>query len=289
MRNNLKGYYYALLSALLFGASIPVTKYFLVVVDPWILASLLYLGSALGLSVVFIFRKFVLKTKAYSKIKSNVWKWVAVSSILGGIIGPALLLCGLSKTSASTASLLLSFENVFTVVVAWLIFKEKTDKRTTFGICLIILGSVVLAFNNSLNFNNLLGLSLITVACLCWAFEHNIIRKIATEDPVILALIKSLVAGVTNTLLGLMVGGAFPSQLKIIVEVGFVGMISYAVSMLFFISALRYIGAMKTGACCAFTPLVGVCLAVLWLGEPVPLQLIIAGLLMTAGILLHFF
>jgi hypothetical protein len=42
----------ALASAVLFGASTPLSKLLLGSIDPWLLAGLLYLGAGLGLAVV---------------------------------------------------------------------------------------------------------------------------------------------------------------------------------------------------------------------------------------------
>jgi drug/metabolite transporter (DMT)-like permease len=46
------GILFALLSAVLFGASTPLAKALLGEVSPWLLAGLLYLGSGIGLGVV---------------------------------------------------------------------------------------------------------------------------------------------------------------------------------------------------------------------------------------------
>ena len=50
------GILFALLSALLFGASTPFAKIFLGTVDPWTMAGLLYLGSGLGLMLMHLSR-----------------------------------------------------------------------------------------------------------------------------------------------------------------------------------------------------------------------------------------
>src|SRR5215208_4810538 len=53
------GILFALTSALLFGASTPFAKLLLGVLDPWMLAGLLYLGSGLGLGALWIGRYFI--------------------------------------------------------------------------------------------------------------------------------------------------------------------------------------------------------------------------------------
>ena len=48
------GILFALLSAILFGASTPFAKLLLGSVDPWMMAGLLYLGSGIGLAAVHL-------------------------------------------------------------------------------------------------------------------------------------------------------------------------------------------------------------------------------------------
>ena len=284
-----KGYYYAFLAALLFGASTPISKYLLNEINSWLLAGLIYLGSAFGLIMIFFFRRYALNIKINSTLRPENRKWMAGSALLGGIISPILLLSGLSKASATVTSLLLNFENIFTVVLAWLIFKEKIDRYTAYAILFLILGSLTLAWADNINFNNSLGMLLIISACFLWALENNMVKKIAMEDPVILALIKSSVAGITNITIGIMLGGTMPPKLRIIMGASMVGIICYAFSMLFYILALRYVGAARTGAYSSFAPFIGACLSVLFLKENLSIQLIIAGILMSCGIAFHFF
>ncbi len=287
--SKVKGYCFAMIAAGLYGASIPAAKYLLNDLNPWLLAGLLYLGSAFGLTFILFLRKFILNTKIILHFTPGAWKWMIISVILGGVIAPVLAFSGLNKISATTASLLLNFESVFTIILAWIIFNENTDKRAMFGIFLIILGSLQLAWVNEFGFDPLLGLTLITGAAFCWALENNLIKKIATEDPVVLALIKSFVAAITNIGLGIMVGGTFLFEARIFIGAGLVGIFCYGISMLLFILALRYIGAAQTGAYSSLTPFIGASLSVLFLGETISIQLVIAGLLMGSGVLLHLF
>ena len=47
--------------------------------------------------------------------------------------GPLLLMWGLAQTPASSASLLLNLEAVFTALLAWFVFKENFDRRIALG------------------------------------------------------------------------------------------------------------------------------------------------------------
>src|SRR5947207_3566621 len=101
----------ALAAALLFGAGAPAAKALLGGVDPTLLAGLLYLGSGITLGLA----RVVLRPDA-ARFARRAWVWLASAILAGAIVAPILLLWGLSRTSASTASLLLVLEAPLTAV-----------------------------------------------------------------------------------------------------------------------------------------------------------------------------
>src|SRR5688572_28644015 len=115
---NTIGIFYALLSAVLFGASAPLAKLLLGEISPWLLAGLLYLGSGLGLAAA----RLVWRSNEAGLHKSDL-PWLAGAVLSGGIVAPVLLLFGLTLSSASEAALLLNLESVLTLGMAWLIFR----------------------------------------------------------------------------------------------------------------------------------------------------------------------
>ncbi len=114
----------ALGAAVLFGAGTPLAKWLLTAVDPWLLAGLLYLGSGLGL---WLYRR--LRKMPAVHLPAAEWPWLVGAIIAGGVVGPVLLMVGLSGMPASGASLLLNAEAVFTALLAWLVFRENVDRR----------------------------------------------------------------------------------------------------------------------------------------------------------------
>jgi drug/metabolite transporter (DMT)-like permease len=122
------GVAFALGAAVLFGASTPFAKILLGKTEPVLLAVLLYLGSGVGLLTLRLLSR-QLRSRQEASLKLNVLPWLAGAILSGGIIGPVLLLIGLSYTPASSASLLLNLEGVLTAVLAWSVFKENFDRR----------------------------------------------------------------------------------------------------------------------------------------------------------------
>jgi hypothetical protein len=66
-----------------------------------------------------------------------------------------------------------------------------------------------------------------------------------------------------------------------------VGLLAYGCSLVLFVLALRQLGTARTGAYFSVAPFFGALVAVLGLGEPLTMPLLIAGLLMAIGIGLH--
>ena len=127
----------ALGAAVLFGASTPLAKQLmgteLSVSGACLLAGLLYLGSGLGLFLVRLVRDKGLQRAGLAR---NEWPWLLSAVAFGGIAGPLLLMIGLSHSSAASASLLLNIESVLTALIAWLVFRENTDRRMVFAMLL---------------------------------------------------------------------------------------------------------------------------------------------------------
>ena len=194
----------ALLAAALFGGSTPFVKLLIGETSPLVLAGLLYLGSGLGLAVTRLLRDRGWQT---SGLSGSDWFWFAGAIGFGGVLGPFLLVLGLTSTGAGTASLLLNLEAVLTAGLAWVVFKEHADRRIVAGMALIVAGGVALSWpSGESSVGNLSGPLAIMGACLCWAIDNNLTRKVSASDALFIAGTKGLVAGAVNLGLALMLG-----------------------------------------------------------------------------------
>ena len=188
--------FYALAAALLFGASTPFSKILLGTTEPILLAGLLYLGSGIGLTIWATLRNKVNHERAgEASLKVVDFPWLAGAILSGGVIGPVLLLLGLRITSASSTSLLLNLEGVFTALLAWFVFKENFDRRIAVGMAVITAGSLILSWSGRPQFGVSWGAVAIAGACIAWAVDNNLTRKVSAGDPVQIAAIKGFVAG----------------------------------------------------------------------------------------------
>jgi drug/metabolite transporter (DMT)-like permease len=276
-----RGVLASLAAALLFGAGTPIAKLLLAQASPWLLAALLYLGSGVGLALLRALRR----APAYSVTRGD-FKWLAGAVFAGGIIGPVLLMLGLVSMAAAPASLLLNAEAVFTSLLAWFVFKENVDWRVALGMLAIVAGGLVLAWPGQLDWPGWAPLLCVIGACLAWAIDNNLTRKVALADASWIAMVKGLAAGATNLALALALGAAWPAW-PVVLAAAALGFASYGVSLALFVVALRELGTARTGAYFSVAPFFGALLAVTLLGEPASWPLLAAGALMAVGVALH--
>ena len=275
----------ALGAALLFGASAPLSKLLIDLVDPWLLAGVLYIGAGIGLGAVRMGRKLVGLQSAEAPLRRSDLPWLAAVVAFGGMLGPLLLMFGLSLTSAASGSLLLNLEGLATMAIAWLVYKENVDSRLLVGAAAILVGAGLLAWNGE-GLSIDLGGVLIALACLAWGIDNNLTRKISAADPVQIAMIKGLAAGGTNIVLALWLGASLP-PLPVIAAGGVVGFLGVGVSLVMFMLGLRHLGTARTGAYFSLAPFIGATIAIVLLGDQPTLQFGAAAALMALGLWLH--
>jgi drug/metabolite transporter (DMT)-like permease len=252
----------ALLAAVLFGASTPFAKLLVSQVAPIWLAGLLYLGSGLGLWILRLVRD---RGLAPTRLGARDWPWFLAAIAAGGVLGPLLLMYGLTRTAASSASLLLNLEAVFTALLAWLVFGENADRRVVLGMGLIVAGGALLAWSPAaIAAGAGRGALAIVAAALCWG----------------------LVAGVTNCALALMLGASPPAP-PLVLAAMTLGLLGYGVSLVLFVLALRGLGSARTSAYFSTAPFLGAAVALLLFHDSAPGVFWLSALLMALGLWLH--
>lgn len=272
----------ALAAALLFGAGTPFAKLILGRADPWMVASLLYLGSGAGL----LAWRTATRAPRIALSRSEA-RWLAAAIAAGGVVGPVLLMYGLAGMPASGASLLLNAEAVFTALVAWFVFRENFDARIAFGMALVVAGAGAVAWQEDLSFGKLGPALAVLGACLAWALDNNLTRKVALADATFIAMCKGLAAGTANFVLAVFVAQSRWPSVSLGAATMALGFAAYGVSLALFVVALRGLGTARTGAYFSTAPFVGAALSIVLLGEPVTANLVLGACLMAVGVWLH--
>ena len=219
-----------------------------------------------------------------ARIRIRDIPWLLVAILAGGVIAPILLMSSLEITPAATASLLLNFEAVATVIIAFIIFRESVGRRVWIALGIITLASILLSWNPNTAFGLSVGAIGILLACVFWGVDNNATRNISGKDPFTIVALKGFFAGSVALILAVLGHYTVPG-ITFILAAMVLGFLCYGVSMVLFIRALRDLGAARTGAYYCTAPFIGTVFSFLIFGVYLDLQLVIAFSLMVLGAL----
>lgn len=271
----------AVLAAVLYGINAPFAKMLLEEIPALLLAALMYLGAGTGM----LFINIIKVVKKHESREARITKKeipAVIGMILLDIAAPILLLIGLSLTNASNVSLLNNFEIVATTLIALLIYKEAVGTRMWLAIFLITIASFLLSIEDFSNLSISLGSLFVIMACICWGFENNLTRILSEKDPMQVVVVKGFGSGLGALLIAFF-AGAFEGRFLYIVLALLLGFIAYGLSIFFYVSAQRELGAARTSIYYAAAPFVGVLASWVILKESVSISFIVALVIMIVG------
>ncbi len=272
---------YAILAALFYGFGTPLSKILLLHISPYLLSSLLYFGAGIGMLFVVFFSKAQRKSKIINEFEKNDLKYIILMIVLD-IAAPILLMIGLLTTNASTASLLNNFEIVFTGIIAMIFFKEIVGRKMWVAISFIVVAGVMLTFEDFTGFHISIGALFVLGASLSWGLENNCTRMLSKGNPLHVIVIKGLGSGLGSLIIALVVNQASVIWYFVILAL-LLGFFSYGMSLYFYITAQRYLGAARTSAFYAIAPFVGSVFSFIVLKDSLSIIFGIAFILMIFG------
>jgi drug/metabolite transporter (DMT)-like permease len=275
---------HVLAAAVLFGLSLPFAKLLLRDIHPLVLSAVLYLGAFAGLTLYAWARKALNPGRAKPAIplESRDRRWLAGAILAGGVLGPILLMYGLTRTLGFSASLLLNLEGLFTALIAVVLFKEPAAPRLWMALGFMTAAGIILSWDPEGRSISLSGPILVLAAMFCWALDNNLTRHISDKDPVLIAGIKGLCAGSITLIIALVLG--IKPGLNVHLASGLLlGFVSYGLSLVFFIKALEGWGAARTGAFFGLAPFIAAGLSPVVLKETANVLMLPALVLMAAG------
>ncbi len=272
----------ALLAAALFGSATPLSKLLLGSANPFLFAGLLYFGAGLalfpGAARSGIFRKLRMLDK-----RNRLY--VLGSIIGGGIIAPVLLLFGLAEARSASVSLWLNLELVATATLGTLFFKDKMTRHSFVAMSGILGASILLSLGGGIA-DVKAGL-LVAAACLFWGFDNHCTALIDQLQPAESTFLKGIAAGSTNLVAGLVVSAWVLPPPLFMLSIGLIGACCYGISIVLYISAAQGLGATRAQLFFSSSPLFGMAVALVLLGErfTVP-QLLALGLMVFSYVFL---
>ena len=276
-----KGIIMAILAAVLYAVSSPFSKVLLNEMPPTLMAGFLYLGAGVGMSLIAVSRR-VRQVENTEIHLSKAEMPYTVAMILLDIAAPICMLIGLNATTAANASLLNNFEIVATALIALVVFKERISKRLWTGILFVTLSSVILSFEDVTSLEFSYGSLFVLLAAVFWGLENNCTRKLSSCDPLEIVLLKGIFSGIGSIVIGLVIGERLVNLWSVIAVMA-VGIVSYGLSIYFYVHAQRLLGAARTSAYYAVSPFIAAFLSILIFGQIPEVTYFIALILMAVG------
>jgi drug/metabolite transporter (DMT)-like permease len=277
----LRGAGFALMAAVLFGISTPLVQRFGATLGPFSTAALLYAGAA---GVGLLSRR---PKGSEARVRRDDLRRLFAMAAFGAVIGPVALAWGLQRTSGTSASLMLTLEALFTVLLARALYRETMDRRVWTAMLLLTEGGGVLVLDQgSAGVAQLWGLFAVLVATLAWGIDNTLSRALADRDPSQVVVAKALLGCTATAVLAIAFAEPVPAW-GVALALLAVGASGYGLSLRLYLLAQRAFGAARTGSVFAFAPFVGAAVAVV-LGDRTASGWMAMGCaLMLGGVVLH--
>ncbi|WP_311377687.1 DMT family transporter [Anaerococcus vaginalis] len=269
----------ALLAAVLFAISTPLSKKLMENIPPSFMAAFLYLGAGVGVGIMYIFN-YKKEDKSLKLDKSDFKYTIAMIGL--DILAPLLLMLGIKLGSASNASLLENFEIVATSLIALIIFKEKISYKLWIAIFFIIISSFILTFDDKTSLDFSIGSIFVLLATISWGLENNCTKKISEKSTYQIVTLKGIFSGLGSLFIGLLLKEKIINY-KYIFLAMILGFVAYGLSIFLYVRAQRDLGASKTSAYYSVAPFVGAFLAFLINGERPDEKFLLALIFMIIG------
>lgn len=270
----------ALLAAALFGAATPASKWLLDALTPFQLAGLLYLGGGLGV-VPVAWRESGLGLPPRTDRRNRIRLGGAV--VIGGVLGPILLLTGLHLASAASVSLWLNLELAVTAVLGTVFFRDHLGPLGWLGALLSLTASVLLSF--AAGVAGLGAGGLVFLACVCWGLDNHLTALIDDMTPSQIAFWKGIVAGSANLAVGLSCA-PLGVGLALLSAALLVGACSYGASIVLYVASAQRLGATRAQIVFSSAPFIGIALSATILHESLSITHFLSAALFIAALAL---
>ena len=276
----LKSIIFAFAAALLYAINMPFSKLLLNEVEPVFMAAFLYLGAGIGIGIIYF-----LYGKKKEEKQSNLTKGdlpFALGMIILDILAPIFLMIGLQTANSANASLLNNFEIVATTIIALVVFKEVVSNRLWLAVLLITLSSIFLTVDDLSSLKFSYGSFFVVLACICWGFENNCTRMLASKNTYEIVVLKGIFSGLGSFVVALVINESVPN-IKYIILTLILGFIAFGLSIFLYIKAQDILGASKTSAYYATSPFIGAFISCIIFQSSITLIFIVSCVVMTIG------
>ena len=215
---------------------------------------------------------------------------VALSGLMGITLYAVLQNIAMQWTSASSATLIIASYPAITLLLESLIYKVKMNLFKIIGILIAIAGVVILSYvrADTRQQGELLGVLLLLVAGIAWAFYNFLTKKVVNRYPSIsLLFYQTLFGAIFMAPLALFERGdwAAPTALTFSMML-FLGLFCSVLAFLLYNNGLKKLPASSVTSMLNLVPIFGVFFSWVLLGEQVTLRKVIGGVVIIAGVMI---
>ncbi len=247
---------------------------------------------------VACFLIFLKATNRWELPSREQWKILSLIGLFSTCIYQALFMYGMKYTAAGDASLMITFNPIFTALIAIPFLGEKMNSRLGSGLVIALIGVFILFFyspNIDIPFaDRLTGNFLIAAAALAWAFSTILIKKSMTtsKNP-----LSPLHLTVWSSVMGLLILtpwagyemltlGLTNPELDVWVAIVFLAFFSTVLSYVWFADGIKILGAGKTALYVYLVPPFGIISAWIMIDEKIGWSFLLSFVLIVIGVAL---
>ena len=248
------------------------------------------LGAVRFVVATLILGALTLLSRNRVKLEKKDIGTVALSGLMGITLYAVLQNIAMQWTSASSATLIIASYPAITLLLESLIYKVKMNLFKIIGILIAIAGVVILSYvkADTRQQGELLGVVLLLVAGIAWAFYNFLTKKVVNRYPSIsLLFYQTLFGTIFMAPLALFerANWAPPTVLSFSMML-FLGLFCSVLAFLLYNNGLKKLPASSVTSMLNLVPIFGVFFSWVLLGEQVTLRKVIGGVIIIAGVMI---
>ena len=287
-RNTIRGAFYGILAASIWGSMYVVSDVVLQVIPPFTLLSLRVLLGLLVLLAVYIPTQGI----------PNLPKVMIPNLLIVGLIGFGVSLgaqfIGTDKSTAVNGALVTSASPAFIVLFAVLMLREKLTLLRLLAIILASIGVLVILDPTQADFSSdtFVGDIFLALAAVSWGLYSVLVRRVSIQSSInttlvtIVCFVGGLIFSIPASIVELSTRPIGVVDTGILLGVLYLGIVSTAVAMWLWNRAFALVSATVASLFFFAQPLSGALLAAIFLGQTMTDGLWIGGGLIVLGVLL---
>lgn len=278
INKKMKGILFSFISSFLYALNVLVLKYFMKDISSNELLFLLYTGSTIGILLIILFKKqkisFVPKREEISFI---------FGTIICDILTTLLITESLKFLNASIVSLLSVLETAATIIISYIVFRNKINSNLIFSVIFVTFGGIILSINSALKVDFSMASILVILATFLWGLKNNLTAKMSNKNPLLLVFYTCFTVSIFNLLFIIKDSNIFMlifNHWYLLI----IGFFTYGLSILYFAYGTKFLGASKTAIIFSLSPIFSTILSIIIFNEKSNILFIISLILMIIGI-----